>query len=185
MMTPFLETSVAPAKKEGLAGSLSALITSPGRWFAEAFPGITPRTAAGMLLLASLLHAMAGGLSGFSDGTLLRVAILMINAVGMTVLGAAIAWLAGLIGGGPRVRFSGVWMVFAVGASPTLLIAWVPFAFFFTEPWKWWLIGVGLVRGLGMTKGRAAIIVLFTFGAMVTMVLSLLPAVQRLAGHAV
>ena len=183
MVANFPDASGTLLKRESLAGWLSALIVSPGRWFAEIFPLITLRRSSGILLFASLFYAVMGGLSASNGDTLARVLILMINAVGMTGLCAAIAWLAAMIGSGPRLGFSRIWTVFAVATSPTLLIAWVPFAFFFTEPWKWWLIGIGLVHGLGITKARAVIIVLFTFGATVMMVLSLLPVVQQLAGR--
>ncbi len=160
--------------KMNLMGALTSLTMSPRRWFTEAFPRITPREAGGMLLLASLFYASAGALPLSGTGTLVRAGILMANALGMTVLHAAMAWLICAVVGGPRIRFTSIWMVFAIGTSPTLLIAWIPFTFFFTEPWRWLLVALGMIYGLGMGKLRTVLILLIAGSLTTLLMLSIL-----------
>ncbi|MBC2710694.1 MAG: hypothetical protein HGJ94_06750 [Desulfosarcina sp.] len=163
-----------PFFKMGFMGTLSGLIISPVRWFSEAFPRTTSKEAGGMLLLSSLFYAAAGALPLSGTGALVRAAILMVNALGMTVLCAAIAWLVGAIGNGSRIRFSSIWRVFAIGTIPTLLIAWVPSSFFFTEPWKWVLVALGMIYGLGMGKGRTVWVLMITASLTAVLFLAIL-----------
>jgi hypothetical protein len=173
-MTAHASDQSGPFCKMSFMGALSGLTMSPRRWFDEAFPGITPREAGAMLLLASLFYAAAGALPVSSTGTLVRGAILMANALGMTVLHSAMAWIVCAVVGGPRLRFASIWMVFAIGTSPTLLIAWIPFTFFFTEPWRWLLVALGMIYGLGLGKLRTVLVLLIAGSLTTMLVLSIL-----------
>ena len=164
-----------------VVGTLSALMVRPSSFFSRTFHRISATQAAGILILSSLFFAASGALIDPGGASIRMGIILFVNAVGMVGIGAVIGYLAMTASGGQRFPFSRMWNVFSLSAGAVLLIAWVPCAFIFTEPWKWCLIGTGLVKGLGMTKTRAVIIVLFTFGAMVMMVYSILPVVH-LAG---
>jgi hypothetical protein len=160
--------------KMNFMGALSGLTLSPRRWFIESFPGITPREASVMLLLASLFNAAVGALPMSGTGTLMRAGILLVNALGMTTMHAIVAWLVCTVVGKPRLRFASIWMVFAIGTSPTLLIAWIPFTFFFTEPWRWVLVALGMIYGLGMEKLRTVLILLISGSLTTMLVLSIL-----------
>jgi hypothetical protein len=127
-----------------------------------------------MLLLASLFHAAIGSLPMSGTGTLVRTGILMANALGMTVLHAAMVWIVSRVVGEPRMRFASIWMIFAIGTSPTLLIAWIPFTFFFTEPWRWLLVALGMIYGLGMGKLRTVLVLLIAGLLTTLLVLSIL-----------
>ena len=173
-MTTLASGQTGPYCKMNLMGALSGLAMSPRRWFAESFPGVTPREAGGMLLLASLFYAAVGALPMSGTGTLVRAGILLANALGMTVLHTAMAWLVCAAVGGRRIRFASIWMVFAIGTSPTLLIAWIPFTFFFTEPWRWVLVALGMIYGLGMGKVRTILVLLIAGSLTTVLVLSIL-----------
>ena len=80
--------------------------------------------------------------------------ISLINAIGMAVLGTGIAHLALVAITGKRFALARLWPIFSLSASVVLVLAWIPAAIFITEPWRWWLIGTGFVRGLGLTKAR-------------------------------
>ena len=151
----------APFVRQGFVGALSGLIVSPRHWFCEAFPLMPPKEACGLLVVSSLIYAAAGAMPAATTGGMVSGAILMVNALGMPVMCAAIAWLVGAASG-QRICFARILKVFAVGSSPVLLVAWVPFSFFFTEPWKWSLIGLGMIYGLGMGKRRTVVILLAT-----------------------
>lgn len=160
-------------------GTLTALMVRPGIFYSRTFHRISTTQAAGILVLSSLFFAASGALID-PGGASIRVGIILfVNATGMVGIGAVIGYLAMAASGGRRFPFSRMWNVFSLSSGAVLLIAWVPCAFIFTEPWKWCLIGTGLVKGLGMTKTRAVIIVLLTFGAMVMMIYSILPIIDH------
>ncbi len=177
-MTAHASGQAGPIFKMSLMGALSGLTMSPRRWFSEAFAGITPREAGGMLLLASLFNAALGSLPMSGTDTLVRAGILLVNALGMTGLHAAMAWIVSRVVGEPRIRFASIWMVFAIGTSPTLLLAWIPFTFFFTEPWRWLLVALGMIYGLGMGKLRTVLILLIAGSLTTVLVLSILRLVS-------
>lgn len=153
--------------------TMIALLTRPGFFFAKRFDQVTTAQALGILTISGLFSAASGSLLHPGSASLTAGLILFLNALGMVAMGTAIGYLALLATTGRQYSFAHLLNVFSLCSGAVLLIAWVPSAFFLTEPWKWWLIGTGMVKGLGMTKFRAAIIVLFTFGATVMIVYSL------------
>ena len=167
-----------PITPKLVIGTLTALLVRPGIFYSQSFERISTTQAAGILLLSSLFFAASGTLVDPAGASMRLAMILFVNAVGMVLIGAVIGYLAMAVSGVRRCPFSRMWNIFSLSSGAVLLIAWVPCAFIFTEPWKWCLIGTGLVKGLGMTKTRAVIIVLFTFGAMVMVIYSILPVVH-------
>ena len=167
-----------PITPKLVIGTLTALLVRPGIFYSQSFERISTTQAAGILVLSSLFFAASGTLIDPAGASMRLAMILFVNAVGMVLIGAVIGYLAMAVSGVRRCPFSRMWNIFSLSSGAVLLIAWVPCAFIFTEPWKWCLIGTGLVKGLGMTKARAVIIVLFTFGAMVMVIYSVLPVVN-------
>lgn len=163
--------------------TLTSLLMHPVVFFSRHFEGISTPQSAGILVLSSLFFAASGTLINPGDAAFRMGIILFINAVGMATIGAGISFLATAVPGSRRCPFSRLWNLFSLCSGVVLLIAWVPGAFLLTEPWKWWLIATGLINGLGMTKVKAVIVVLFTFGVMVTMIYAILPFVQFAAAH--
>jgi hypothetical protein len=96
----------------------------------------------------------------------------------MTVLHSAVVWLVSRVAGEPRIRLASIWKVFAVGTSPTLLLAWIPFTFYFTEPWRWVLVALGMTCGLGMGRLRTLLVLLIA-GSLTTL---LMLSILRLVG---
>ena len=43
-----------------------------------------------------------------------------------------------------------------------MLVSWVPYLNVFTEPWKWYLIGAGLIKGCGVKLKEALLIILLS-----------------------
>jgi hypothetical protein len=167
-----------PINAKLVIGTLTDLMVRPGIFYSQSFERISTTQAAGILVLSSLFFAASGTLIDPAGASMRLAMILFVNAVGMVLIGAVIGYLAMAVSGVRRCPFSRMWNIFSLSSGVVLLIAWVPCAFIFTEPWKWCLIGTGLVKGLGMTKARAVIIVLFTFGAMVMVIYSVLPVVN-------
>jgi hypothetical protein len=164
--------------------TLTALLIRPGTFFSTRFEQISSWQAVGILAISGLLFSATGTLLAPGTATLTWAAILFINAIGMVGIAAGIGYLAVVATTGRRYPFSRLWNIFSLSSGAVLLLAWIPSAFIFTEPWKWWLIGTGLVNGLGMTRTRAAIIVVLTFGATVMVIYSLIPLVRLARGLA-
>jgi hypothetical protein len=159
--------------------TLTALLIRPSRFFATAFQEVSAIQSLIVLTLSSIFFAATGTLIRPESASLTTGLILFVNAVGMAVLGSAAGYLAIAATGPRRYAFGQLFSIFSLSSGAVLLIAWVPLAFFITEPWKWWLIGTGMVNGLGMSKTRAAITMLFTFAAMVLLVYAVLPMVAH------
>ena len=88
------------------------------------------------------------------------------NAVGMTFIGAGLGYLVMTMCMGKKVGFDRLFSVYALSAGVTLLASWVPFFIWLTEPWRWWLIGTGLVRACGFKFGYVFLIIGVSVGTM-------------------
>ena len=160
--------------------TLIALLTRPGVFYATRFKQVTTFQSLVILTISGIFFAVAGTLCRFDSAPLSVGLILFINAIGMAVIGSAACYLALIATASRRYSFGLLFSIFSLSSSAVFLIAWVPSAFFLTEPWKWWLIGTGMVNGLGMSKTRAAVTALLTFTAMVILIYSLLPLAARM-----
>jgi hypothetical protein len=78
---------------------------------------------------------------------------------------------------GRRVRFPRLFSVYAYSASVTLLAAWIPLFIWITEPWKWLLIGLGLVKGCGLRWFQALMVVGISIFVLVIFFWSLGPVI--------
>lgn len=159
--------------------TMTALMTRPGRFFATTFQKISAVQSLVVLTVSSIFFAATGTLIRPESGSLTTGLILFLNAVGMAIVGSAACYLATVTTARRRYAFKKLFSIFSLSSGVVLLIAWVPSSFFLTEPWKWWLIGVGMINGLGMSRARAAMTVLFTFGAIVFLIYALLPMVAH------
>lgn len=159
---------------------MAALVVRPGLFFSRYFVRITTRRATLTLVAAGFFFAVAGSSIAPGGASLRRMSILFINGLGMAAIGAGISFLMATLFGICRYPFYRLWNLFALCSGAVMLLAWIPGAFMFTEPWKWWLIATGMVRGLGMKRFDAAITILFTFVALVMLVYAVLPVANQL-----
>ncbi len=129
--------------------SLTRILSSPGRFFAELPEFTSIRPALGCLLASSLFFTCAG-LTQPREQPLLTAAILFINAVFMCFVSAGLGYGVMVMSMGRVTSFSKFFSVYAFSAGVTLLAAWIPLFVWITEPWKWLLISLGLVKACGM-----------------------------------
>ena len=85
--------------------------------------------------------------------------ILWVNAVVMPFMTAGIAFMVITMSMGKRVSFQKLFSVYAYATSVTLLASWIPLFIWLTEPWKWMLIVIGMVKGCGFKWMQAILIV--------------------------
>jgi hypothetical protein len=111
------------------------------------------------LLASSVFYALACGISQRPADPLKWCGVMFINAFGMTVITAAAGFVVMRITGAKRLPFAAFFSVYALSNSAALLMAWIPFAVWVAELYKWWLIGTGLTRSLGVSKWKTVLII--------------------------
>lgn len=135
---------------------LIQLLIEPVLFF-TALPGEhTPGRALGFTALSAGFFAGAGLLTGPGPGTPEVMALIyFINATGMVIIGSSISWCALVMMFGKKSCFSMVFGLYAYASGITLLISWLPFMLWFTEPWKYWLVYTGFRHACGLSRKQA------------------------------
>ena len=129
------------------------------------------------LLLSSLLGTVAGLMRTGSGNPVLVGGISFVNAVGMALIAAVAGYGVMVTVVGKKVTLARFVSIYALCHSATLLVSWVPFFIWFSEPWKWWLIGTGMTRGFGFSRLQAIIIIGISLGVIILFFWSLGPVV--------
>jgi len=147
--------------------TLRRMVLAPGD-FLEAMPESTGLTQPlGFLLLSSLVHAVLS-LALLPARPLLTAVILFLNAVLMPVIAAVIghALMAAMRKRSPLSR---VLAVYAYAAGTTHILSWIPLAVWLMEPWKWLLIGIGMVKGCGLSRLQAAAVIIVSIVSIIVL----------------
>ncbi len=174
------EATAPPAERFGVGTyfrTLNGLLGTPRRFFAELPADFGWKRPLGFLLASALFFAGASLLSSGSDRPLLFGGIHVLNAVGMPLIAAGAGYGVMLTLFGRRVTFARFFGIYALSSGVTLLAAWIPFFLWLTEPWRWWLIGTGMTRGLGLSWWRAMVIIGLSVGVILLFFWSLWPDV--------
>lgn len=137
--------------------ALTGLLGAPGQFFYGLPEELGFRQPFGFLLISGLFFTGAS-LTHINENTILMSGILFVNAVGMPFITAGIGFMVVTMTMGKRVLFSRLFSVYAFAAGVTLLASWIPLFVWFTEPWKWLLITMGLVKGCGLKWIQAILI---------------------------
>jgi len=154
--------------------TLSGVLAEPRRFFSELHPGAGMFQPLMFLIVSSLLFT-GGSFMGTGETLSIAGGILFVNAVGMVFIASAFGYLILVMMAGRRVGYGRFFTVYALSAGVTLLASWIPFFLWITEPWKWWLIGTGMIHYLGLTRTRAWIVIGLSIAVMVLLFQSLLP----------
>ena len=93
--------------------------------------------------------------------------IFFINAVGMVLITASLGYMVMIMTLGKRATFIRFFSIYAFSSGVTLLASWLPFFLIITEPWKWWLIGIGMMKCWGFTRGQAIMVILLSLGILI------------------
>jgi len=155
--------------------TLTRLLGKPRRFFTELPPEPGFKNPVGFLVVSSLLFAGASLLKGGYDQPVLMAAILLVNAMGMALIASSLGYLVVLLTMGRCRTFSRFFSIYAFASGVTLLAAWIPNFIWLTEPWKWWLIAVGLVHGCGFTWKQSLMVTTISFCLLVSIFWLLIP----------
>jgi hypothetical protein len=134
------------------------MLVSPGQFFGEDLSLITFTQALGFLILSSLFFSLAE-LSLLGHPFLIMSAIHFLNALVMPLLSAIIGYALIKKGLRKAIEFKKLLMIYALSSGLTLLMAWIPLFLWITEPWKWFLIGLGMVKGCELSRRQALFVI--------------------------
>jgi len=161
--------------------ALTKMLSSPTRFFDE-LPGETGfRQPLGFLIISSLFFAGAS-LTTISENQILVGGILLVNAVAMPFVTAGISFMVMTMAMGKRVSFPRLFSVYAYATGVTLLASWIPLFVWLTEPWKWILIIIGMVKGCSFRWMQAILVVAVSIFIVVLLFWSLGPVIVLMRG---
>ncbi len=154
------------------------LLIEPVLFFKDLPSVHTPGLALGFAALCGGFFAGACLLTGpgpQSPG--IMALIYFTNAVGMVVIGSITGFCAMVMISGRQNGFSLVFALYAYASGITMLISWLPFMLWFTEPWKYWLVYTGFRQSCGLAKSRVLSILLISVPVQWCLIYSALRAV--------
>ena len=137
--------------------TLTRILGAPGHFFDELPDETDFRQPFGFLIISSLFFTGAS-LTQIHESFILMAGILMVNAVGMPFITAGLGFMVMTMTLGKRVKFTKFFAVYAFASGVTMLASWIPLFVWLTEPWKWLLIAMGLVKGCGLRWMQAILI---------------------------
>lgn len=137
--------------------ALTRLLSSPARFFGE-LPQDTGLGQPLGFLIASALFFAGAGMTTLHDNRLLMAGIWLLNAVVMPLILAGISFMVMTMSIGKRVTFRRLFSIYAFATGVTLLASWIPLFVWMTEPWKWVLVVVGMVKACGFKWIQAILI---------------------------
>lgn len=155
--------------------ALTRILGQPRRFFAEFPPDQGFIKPVGFLVLSSLFFTGASLMVNVYTQPALMGAILFVNAVGMALIASTLGFLVVFLTMKRYRPFSRFFSIYAFAAGATLLASWIPNFIWLTEPWKWWLIAVGLVHGCGFNWKQAILVTTISFSLLVFIFWLLIP----------
>ena len=162
--------------------ALTEMVREPGKFFSDLPADIGVKRPLGFLLISGLIYAAAGLARSMPSDPILLGSILLVNAVGMTFITAGIGYMLMLMFVRKGVTFLSFFSVYAFSSGVVLLASWLPFFVWLTEPWKWWLIGTGMIKALGLRWTQAILILVVSFAIVALLFWSVLPIVLPRVG---
>jgi len=155
--------------------ALTRILGQPRRFFAglPSQPGL--KMPVGFLVVSSLFFTGVSLMVNTPNQPALMGAILFVNAVGMTLITAVLGYLVVVLTMGRCRTFTRFFSIYAFASGVTLLASWIPHFVWLTEPWKWWLIAVGLVHGCGFNWKQAMLVTTVSFSLLVFIFWLLIP----------
>lgn len=161
--------------------ALTKMLSSPGRFFDE-LPGKTGFSQPFGFLIVSGLFFAGASLTIINENQILMGGILLVNAVAMPFVTAGISFMFITMSMGKRVTFERLFSLYAYATGVTLLASWIPLFVWLTEPWKWMLIIIGMVKGCGFKWFQAILVVAVSIFIVALLFWSLGPVVVQMRG---
>lgn len=160
---------------------LTRILSSPARFYKELKGTGSIKPAFSCLVVSSVFFAGAT-MTQPHENALAMAGVGFANAIFMCFMTAFVGYGVMIMTLGRRVTFAQFFSVQAFAVSVTLLAAWIPLFIWITEPWKWCLIGVGLVKACGFRWYHAVMNISITIFVMVLFFWSTGPLIVYVKG---
>ncbi|MFH1122614.1 MAG: hypothetical protein V1758_03030 [Pseudomonadota bacterium] len=161
--------------------ALKQILGSPGRFFSELPQGMRLSQPFGFLLVSSLFFTGAS-LTTLHGRPWLTAGTLLLNALAMPLVNAGVGFMIIILTLGRRVAIERLFAVYAFSSGAVLLVSWIPLFVYVTEPWKWALVGIGMVKGCGFRWTQTVMVIGLSVLIVVLFFWSLGPVIYRLKG---
>ena len=113
-----------------------------------------------IFFMSAALYCCASLIFSPTGQPVAQAAVLALNTIGMVLVEIVIGYILVAILTGTFVSLKMITVIYAVSWATMLMIAWIPFSLWLTEPWKWLLIGIGLKKQYHLKGWKAILIVL-------------------------
>ncbi len=137
------------------------VMRSPARHFEHVAAERGSRRALLFLMISALFYCSVS-MTYFFENSLVMGVVMMANAVLMPGFAALITFILLGMSGRDRAPFGRVFNVYAYASGAVMVVSWIPGLAMVMEPVRALLVGVGLVKTLGVGKARAAVLVVLT-----------------------
>jgi len=158
--------------------ALSKILGEPRSFFSELPVDLGFLKPLGFLIVSSVFFTVASLISGMPANPFFAGGIFFINAVGMVLIASGLGYLVMVMFFGRSVTFKRFFSIYAFSSGITLLAAWIPFFIWITEPWKWWLIAIGMTRSFGFRKWQIIMIIGLSLCIMILLFWTAFPLVM-------
>lgn len=142
--------------------ALIQLLIEPRQFFSELPDRATLGKAFGFCVLCSLVFVSASLLTGGYSNPVKMGGIFFFNSVGMVFISSGLSYMIMVMTLGKRAGFNILFSIHAFSAGVTLIVSWMSFFFWFTEPWKWWLVYTGYKNTCNFSRKSALVILVIT-----------------------
>ena len=141
--------------------TLSCIVKQPKLFYQEKSAEKSWKKPLYVLLISALIFSLASVVAGMANTPLVMGLVYLANAIGMVFIASAIGYVLIRLFQKSFVSFQRVFAIYAYASGAVLVLAWMPYMLWITEPWRWWMVGCGLVKDIGFTvKGAATIVIL-------------------------
>ena len=157
-MTPVAFTIMFLTKSAGRP------LTAPGRFFSREGKRAHWAHALGLVTISAFLAAGAALLVNKPGSPWFGTGLFIFNAMGIVLISTVSGFLTMRLFPEARIPFGQLFSVYAFSGTWPIVLSWIPGVSLATEVWRWWLIGIGLTRGGGLSWRQALAIIAGSVG---------------------
>jgi len=133
-----------------------------------------------IFLMISGLFFCSVSMTYFFENSVVMGVIMMLNSVLMPAFGAVITFTLLGMTGTEKVPFAKVFNIYAYSSGAVMVVSWIPGLSIVMEPVRALLIGIGLVKGVGIGKVKAVILIALTAFMILIFFWSAAPIIEEL-----
>ncbi|WP_462324094.1 YIP1 family protein [Desulfoplanes sp.] len=167
------------AHKQTYFQTVVGLITSP-RVFFSGLPEDTGYKNGLVFLAISGIFWASLRFAYFSDHSLFQGVTLAVNAVGMPFVLAAFTFMTMGMFFGRLASYRQLVIIYAYATGTTMMVSWLPTTEIFTEPWRFILVAVGLVKWCSLKWMQAVVSIVLGVIVLLAMLASMAPVLVYL-----